>query len=50
MDDRTTHRLARRHALHRATALGLGATILWLAPTRAPAQARLAKVNATSAA
>jgi len=43
MDDRTTHRLARRHALHRATALGLGATILWLAPTRAPAQARLAK-------
>ena len=43
MDDRTTHRLTRRHALHRATALGLGATILWLAPTRAPAQARLAK-------
>ena len=43
MDDRTTHRLTRRQALRRSAALGVGATILWLAPTRAPAQAKLAK-------
>ena len=35
--------LTRRHALRRTAALGLGATVVWLAATPAAAQAKLAK-------
>jgi len=44
MDEQSTHRVSRRHALRRTAALGLGATIVWLASsTPAAAQAKLAK-------
>ena len=43
MDRRSTPGLSRRQALRRTAALGLGATVVWLAATPAAAQAKLAK-------
>jgi len=43
MDGDRTHHLSRRSALCRTAALGLGATVVWLAAPEALAQAKLAK-------
>ena len=43
MDADRTARLSRRGALRRTAALGLGATVVWLAAPTAFAQAKLAK-------
>ena len=43
MDRRSTPGLSRRQALRRTAALGLGATVVWLAAKPAAAQAKLAK-------
>jgi hypothetical protein len=43
MQDDSTRGLSRRHALRRGAAIGLGATVVWLASRPAAAQGKLAK-------
>ena len=43
MDERSTPGISRRQALRRGAALGLGASVVWLAAAPALAQGKLAK-------